>query len=92
MEIIFFAHVSSLKFFHKRILNDNNQFVKPQDRNIGFVFQDYPLFPHLNLKDNILFNIDNNTGCFFMGFTGLVSYSIDPSIRPDLSFFSLLLN
>ena len=22
-----------------------------------------------------------------MGFTGLVSYSIDPSIRPDLSFF-----
>ena len=43
---------------NKRILNDNNQFVKPQDRNIGFVFQDYPLFPHLNLKDNILFNID----------------------------------
>ena len=28
---------------------------------------------------------------FFMGFTGLVSYSIDPSIRPDLGFFSLLL-
>jgi Na+/proline symporter len=28
---------------------------------------------------------------FFMGFTGLVSYSTDPSIRPDLSFFSLLL-
>jgi len=43
---------------NKRILNDNKQFVKPQDRNIGFVFQDYPLFPHLNLKDNILFNID----------------------------------
>ena len=28
---------------------------------------------------------------FFMGLTGLVSYSIDPSIRPDLGFFSLLL-
>ena len=28
---------------------------------------------------------------FYMGFTGLVSYSIDSSIRPDLSFFSLLL-
>ncbi len=28
---------------------------------------------------------------FFMGFTGLVSYSIDPSIRPDLGFFALLL-
>ncbi len=41
-----------------RILNDENHFVIPQKRNIGFVFQDYPLFPHLNLKDNILFNID----------------------------------
>jgi len=28
---------------------------------------------------------------FYMGFTGLVSYSIDSSIRPDLGFFSLLL-
>ena len=28
---------------------------------------------------------------FFMGFIGLVSYSVDSSIRPDLSFFSLLL-
>ena len=28
---------------------------------------------------------------FFMGFTGLVSFSIDPSQRPDLGFFTLLL-
>ncbi len=28
---------------------------------------------------------------FYMGFTGLVAFSIDPSIRPDLGFFSLLL-
>ncbi len=28
---------------------------------------------------------------FFMGFTGMVSFSIDPNIRPDLGFFSLLL-
>ncbi|MDB3888925.1 sodium:solute symporter [Candidatus Pelagibacter sp.] len=28
---------------------------------------------------------------FFMGFTGMVAYSIDSTIRPDLSFFSLLL-
>jgi Na+/proline symporter len=28
---------------------------------------------------------------FFMGFTGLVSFSIDPSNRPDLGFFTLLL-
>ena len=28
---------------------------------------------------------------FFMGFSGLVAYSIDSTIRPDLGFFSLLL-
>jgi Na+/proline symporter len=28
---------------------------------------------------------------FFMGFAGMVSFSIDPSGRPDLGFFSLLL-
>ena len=38
-------------------LNDKKTFINPQDRKIGFVFQDYPLFPHLNLKDNITFNL-----------------------------------
>ena len=38
-------------------LNNDSVFVKPQDRKIGFVFQDYPLFPHLNLKENIIFNL-----------------------------------
>jgi hypothetical protein len=28
---------------------------------------------------------------FFMGFAGMVSFSIDPSNRPDLGFFTLLL-
>ncbi len=28
---------------------------------------------------------------FFMGFSGMVAFSIDPSIRPDLGFFSLFL-
>ena len=39
-------------------LNNDNTFVKPQKRKIGFVFQDYPLFPHLNLFDNIIFNLE----------------------------------
>jgi len=42
---------------NKTILNNKNIFIKPQNRKIGFVFQDYPLFPHLNLKDNITFNL-----------------------------------
>ena len=39
-------------------LNNDNIFVKPQKRKIGFVFQDYPLFPHLNILDNITFNLE----------------------------------
>ena len=49
---------SGLIKLNGKTLNDKNNFIKPQDRNIGFVFQDYPLFPHINLKENILFNIN----------------------------------
>ena len=41
-----------------RVLNDKITFESPQNRKIGFVFQDYPLFPHLNLEDNITFNLE----------------------------------
>ena len=34
---------------NQKVLNDQNTFVKPQDRKIGFVFQNSPLFPHLNI-------------------------------------------
>lgn len=29
----------------------------PEDRHIGFVCQDYMLFPHLNVKENIIFSL-----------------------------------
>jgi iron(III) transport system ATP-binding protein len=41
-----------------KTLNDHNTFESPQKRKIGFVFQDYPLFPHLNLEQNITFNLE----------------------------------
>ena len=43
---------------NNKIINDNNLFVKPQRRKIGYVFQDYPLFPHLNLIENITLNLE----------------------------------
>jgi molybdate transport system ATP-binding protein len=32
-------------------------FVAPQGRGVGFVFQDYALFPHLNVAKNILYGV-----------------------------------
>ena len=42
------------------ILNNENSFVEPNKRKIGFVFQDYPLFPHLNVLENISINLEKN--------------------------------
>lgn len=38
---------------------DTQTFCQPQDRNIGFVFQNYALFPHLNIEKNIAFGISH---------------------------------
>jgi len=42
------------------VLNDNSTFVNPNLRKIGFVFQDYPLFPHINVLKNITINLEKS--------------------------------
>ena len=41
-----------------KILDNQNTFVTPNERKIGFVFQDYPLFPHLTVLENIKINLE----------------------------------
>ena len=54
---------------NNKIINDKNLFVKPQIRKIGYVFQDYPLFPHLNIRENICFNLEKR---YFKNFEDIV--------------------
>ena len=54
---------------NNKIINDKNLFVKPQIRKIGYVFQDYPLFPHLNIWENICFNLEKR---YFKNFEDIV--------------------
>jgi iron(III) transport system ATP-binding protein len=42
-----------------RIVSGRQILAAPDKRRIGMVFQDYALFPHLNLKDNIAFGLQN---------------------------------
>ena len=38
-------------------VSSSNQHLAPEKRNIGMVFQDFALFPHLSVADNIAFGI-----------------------------------
>lgn len=40
-----------------KILNDDATFIPPEKRKIGLVFQDYAIFPHLTVGQNVMFGI-----------------------------------
>ena len=40
-----------------RIVADRSQWVEPEDRQVGMVFQDYALFPHLTVAQNVSFGM-----------------------------------
>ena len=42
-----------------QLIFDKKKNIEPQDRNIGFVFQNYALFPHLTVEGNLLFGVKN---------------------------------
>ena len=54
------------------ILNDKNTFLAPENRNIGYVFQDFALFPHVNAMKNITYALDKK----FL-FTEFITFSLN---------------
>ncbi len=46
---------------NERVLVDtkNKKFIKVKDRKVGYVFQDFALFPNMNVEKNIRFSIEN---------------------------------
>ena len=51
---------SGLIMLDDDIQSSNDKFIEPENRNIGFIFQDFALFPHLNIKQNIEFSGNRN--------------------------------
>lgn len=44
---------------NRKTISSPGNILAPEKRNIGMVFQDYALFPHLSIKDNISFGLKN---------------------------------
>lgn len=48
-------------FVDGQLVSDEQTFTPPEHRNIGMMFQDYALFPHLTVASNIAFGLDKAT-------------------------------
>jgi iron(III) transport system ATP-binding protein len=52
---------SGLIHISDRLVSGDGMSTPPEQRNVGMVFQDYALFPHLTVHDNIAFGLRQNS-------------------------------
>lgn len=44
---------------NNKVMSDDKTFILPEKRGIGMVFQDYALFPHMTVAENVQFGLRN---------------------------------
>jgi iron(III) transport system ATP-binding protein len=44
------------------LMASSSTFTSPEKRRVGMVFQDYALFPHMNVQGNVAYGIDERSG------------------------------
>ncbi len=44
---------------NQKVVQDDNAFVPPHKRGVGMLFQDYALFPHMTVRENIAFGVNS---------------------------------
>lgn len=68
----------------KSVLYDSDAHVcmPPKDRDVGYVFQEYALFPHMNVTKNIIYSVENFDEQARRDFAGLLHLlKIEPLVK-----------
>ena len=61
----------------ERVIDNGETWLAPEQRNIGMIFQDYALFPHLTVAQNVAF-----------GLKGMAKQEQDATVEEMLTFGS----
>jgi molybdate transport system ATP-binding protein len=77
---------SSKIIVDNEVWQDEKIFLPPQKRKIGFVFQDYALFPNMNVIENLLYvNKDYDLAEYLLEITNLKAVSYTHLTLPTIA-------